>query len=109
MWPASLDPSSGAQLSFRPSQNKFPSAHCDLEVVNWARFMPAHLNRQIIILLTALGVGSPIFYTLQVGHWGGMHLYFLGGDGGLTSLVLCQVCQVLWARSYVGRDVWTGK
>ena len=63
MWPREAGQS--AELSFRPSMDKFVSSHCDLEVVNWSRFMPAHLNRQIIILLTALGVKSPVFYHLQ--------------------------------------------
>lgn len=50
----------------RDSMVKFESARMSLEVVNWSRFMPCYLNRQIITLLSTLGVPDQVFLDLQV-------------------------------------------
>ncbi|KAF8692040.1 hypothetical protein HU200_039989 [Digitaria exilis] len=62
VWPG---PSDGVQISLRPSMRKFESTHSVLEVVSWTRFQPAFLNRQIITLLTCLGVPDDIFWQMQ--------------------------------------------
>ena len=53
-------------LIFRKSMCKFPSTHTDLEILNWAKFSPAFLNRQIITVLSTLGVKDDAFINLQV-------------------------------------------
>ncbi|KAM5569729.1 RNA-dependent RNA polymerase 6 [Rosa sericea] len=61
-WPPTGD---GFRLSLRPSMNKFESDHTTLEICSWTRFQPGFLNRQIITLLSALGVPDEIFWTMQ--------------------------------------------
>ncbi|KAI7882578.1 RdRP-domain-containing protein [Lichtheimia hyalospora FSU 10163] len=55
---------SGKRLQLRPSQIKFESKYTMFEVIRVARFLPAYLNRQAIILLSALGVKDNIFMTM---------------------------------------------
>jgi RNA-dependent RNA polymerase len=52
-------------MSLRPSMRKFESAHTVIEVVSWTKFQPAFLNRQIITLLTSLGVPDAVFWQMQ--------------------------------------------
>ncbi|KAK7283081.1 hypothetical protein RIF29_12346 [Crotalaria pallida] len=53
------------RLSLRPSMDKFISTHTILEICSWTRFQPGFLNRQIITLLSALGVSDEIFWKMQ--------------------------------------------
>lgn len=62
-WPAKND---GKRLSLRPSMNKFQSNHTTLEICSWTRFQPGFLNRQIITLLSTLGVSDDVFWKMQV-------------------------------------------
>lgn len=55
-----------AHLCLRPSMIKFDSERSNLEIVNWGRFMPGFLNRQIITLLSNLGVPDQVFLDMQV-------------------------------------------
>ncbi|OQU76799.1 hypothetical protein SORBI_3010G213100, partial [Sorghum bicolor] len=52
-------------MSLRPSMRKFESVHPVIEVVSWTKFQPAFLNRQIITLLTSLGVPDDVFWQMQ--------------------------------------------
>ncbi|GAV80756.1 RdRP domain-containing protein [Cephalotus follicularis] len=61
-WPEKND---GIRLSLRPSMNKFKSKHTTLEICSWTRFQPGFLNRQIVTLLSTLGVPDEIFWTMQ--------------------------------------------
>ncbi|XP_010531131.1 PREDICTED: RNA-dependent RNA polymerase 6-like [Tarenaya hassleriana] len=61
-WPSKGD---GIRLSLRPSMNKFHSKHTTLEICSWTKFQPGFLNRQIIILLSTLGVSDNIFWDMQ--------------------------------------------
>ncbi|XP_042520106.1 RNA-dependent RNA polymerase 6-like [Macadamia integrifolia] len=61
-WPRKDD---GILLSLRQSMKKFESMHAILEVISWTRFQPGFLNRQIITLLSALGVPDDIFSRMQ--------------------------------------------
>ena len=54
------------QLTFRKSMCEFPSTNIDLETLNWAKFNPAYLNRQVVNLLSSLGVSNEAFINLQV-------------------------------------------
>ncbi|KAJ9049184.1 hypothetical protein DSO57_1027303 [Entomophthora muscae] len=61
----SVWPNLKCQAQLRPSQKKFHSKHCILEILNIASFSPSYLNRQIITLLSSLGVPDSVFMRLQ--------------------------------------------
>lgn len=63
VWPADSD--DGIRLSLRPSMKKFDSDHKVIEVLAWTRFLPGFLNRQIIVLLSSLGVSDAVFWRMQ--------------------------------------------
>jgi RNA-dependent RNA polymerase len=60
-----VDPYSQEKLSLRPSMNKFSSTHIGLEILNWSKFLPCYLNRQVITLLSTLGVPDLVFERMQ--------------------------------------------
>lgn len=45
----------------RPSQRKFSSNYQALEIIRWSSYSPPQLNRQLITVLTALGVDGSVF------------------------------------------------
>ncbi len=49
------------EIHIRPSQYKFPAIHNGLEIIRWSQFAAATLNRQLILVLSALGVGDEVF------------------------------------------------
>ena len=49
------------EIHMRKSQYKFDAEYEGLEVIRWSQFMAAHLNRQLILVLSALGVPDEIF------------------------------------------------
>ncbi|ORX90712.1 RdRP-domain-containing protein [Basidiobolus meristosporus CBS 931.73] len=55
----------GYSVHLRPSQNKFRSTHTELEIVRTAEFMPAYLNRQLIMLLVSMGIPEDVFVQIQ--------------------------------------------
>jgi RNA-dependent RNA polymerase len=60
-----VDPRSSYKLSLRPSMRKYTSNNRSLDVLNWTKYRPCFLNRQIITLLSTLGVEGHHFQTLQ--------------------------------------------
>ncbi|KAG0198083.1 hypothetical protein BGX28_008427 [Mortierella sp. GBA30] len=52
-------------VQIRPSMKKFDVAHYVLEVIKTSAFIPSYLNRQIIILITALGVSDKVILDLK--------------------------------------------
>ncbi len=52
-------------LAFRKSMKKFESGHNRLDVLNVTEYIPCYLNRQIIIILSSLGIEDQVFDTLQ--------------------------------------------
>ncbi|GBG67850.1 hypothetical protein CBR_g971 [Chara braunii] len=60
-----VDPHSTFKLSLRPSMVKFDSIHQDLEVITHSKYLPCFLNRQIINILSGLGIPDQIFIELQ--------------------------------------------
>ncbi|KAJ9641492.1 hypothetical protein H2199_005462 [Coniosporium tulheliwenetii] len=52
-------------VHIRESQYKFPAMHEGLEVIRVSFFATATLNRQIILVLTALGVPDRVFLKMQ--------------------------------------------
>ncbi|KMQ47920.1 hypothetical protein HL42_1425 [Trichophyton rubrum] len=49
------------EVHIRKSQYKFAAIHNGLEIIRWSQFAAAHLNRQLIVVLSALGVSDEIF------------------------------------------------
>ncbi|KAI9808580.1 MAG: hypothetical protein M1825_003729 [Sarcosagium campestre] len=49
------------QVHIRKSQYKFPAIHNGLEIIRWSMHAAASLNRQIIMVLSTLGVEDEIF------------------------------------------------
>ncbi|KAG0093757.1 hypothetical protein BGZ93_001926 [Podila epicladia] len=55
----------GNQVEIRRSMKKFDVDHYVLEVIKTSAFTPSYLNRQIIILLSALGVPDKVILDLK--------------------------------------------
>eukprot|EP00026_Physarum_polycephalum_P001375 Phypoly_transcript_01376.p1 GENE.Phypoly_transcript_01376~~Phypoly_transcript_01376.p1 ORF type:complete len:1098 (-),score=75.38 Phypoly_transcript_01376:69-3362(-) len=53
------------KLAMRPSMNKFTSNHYKFEVVTFSHYISFYLNRQIIQLLSSLGIDDQVFIDLQ--------------------------------------------
>ena len=49
------------EIHIRPSQYKFAAPHEGLEIIRWSQFATASLNRQLILVLSTLGVPDDIF------------------------------------------------
>ena len=49
------------EVHIRPSQYKFPAMHEGLEIIRWSQMASANLNRQLILVLSALGVPDEVF------------------------------------------------
>jgi RNA-dependent RNA polymerase len=61
-----VDPKlSGIDVKIRPSQFKFESKSAELEIVRWSHFWQPFLNRQIILVLSNLGVTDKVFIDMQ--------------------------------------------
>ena len=55
------DKLSDMEIYVRRSQYKFPAKDENLEIIRWSQFASANLNRQIILVLSALGVPDEVF------------------------------------------------
>ncbi|CAG8234887.1 unnamed protein product [Penicillium salamii] len=53
------------EVHLRPSQQKFEATHNGLEIIRWSQFSLATLNRQLILVLGALGVKDEVFLQKQ--------------------------------------------
>ncbi|XP_041013861.1 probable RNA-dependent RNA polymerase 1 [Juglans microcarpa x Juglans regia] len=60
-----VDPTSSMKLSLRKSMCKYKSDNTQLDVLAWSKFQPYFLNRQIITLLSNLGVKDRAFRKRQ--------------------------------------------
>ncbi|MCL7028409.1 hypothetical protein MKW94_007148 [Papaver nudicaule] len=60
-----LDPTSKKKLSLRQSMCKFKSQNTKLDVLSWSKYQPCFLNRQVISLLSTLGVSDYVFEKKQ--------------------------------------------
>ena len=49
------------EIHLRPSQYKFPSKYEGLEIIRWSQYSTANLNRQLIMVLSALQVPDTVF------------------------------------------------
>ncbi|KAL6003376.1 multidrug resistance protein [Asimina triloba] len=59
------DPRSSYKLSLRDSMSKFKSENTKLDVLGWSKYQPCYLNRQLITLLSTLGVEDHVFERKQ--------------------------------------------
>ncbi|CAL5068316.1 unnamed protein product [Urochloa decumbens] len=60
-----VDPTSFFNLSLRPSMMKFDSKSTMLNITNWSKSQPCYVNREIISLLSTLGIKDEIFLSMQ--------------------------------------------
>ncbi|KAK8448965.1 hypothetical protein SEVIR_7G137100v4 [Setaria viridis] len=60
-----VDPTSFYNLSLRPSMKKFESKSTMLNITNWSKSQPCYVNREIISLLSTLGIKDEIFLSMQ--------------------------------------------
>ncbi|XVF85598.1 hypothetical protein PTKIN_Ptkin17bG0129800 [Pterospermum kingtungense] len=60
-----VDPTSSRKLSLRRSMLKYESKHRKLDVLLWSKYQPCFLNRQLITLLSTLGVPDHAFEKKQ--------------------------------------------
>ncbi|KAM0912877.1 hypothetical protein ACQ4PT_012533 [Festuca glaucescens] len=60
-----IDPRSPWKLSLRRSMSKFQSDNIKLDVLAYSKYQPCFLNRQLITLLSTLGVRDNIFELKQ--------------------------------------------
>jgi RNA-dependent RNA polymerase len=60
-----VDPTSSIKLSLRESMRKYNSQTTTLDVLGWSKYQPCFLNRQIINLLSNLGVSDQVFEKRQ--------------------------------------------
>ncbi|PSR91032.1 RNA-dependent RNA polymerase [Actinidia chinensis var. chinensis] len=59
------DPTSSMKMSLRKSMSKYESENTKLDVLAWSKYQPSYLNRQLITLLSTLGVEDHIFEKKQ--------------------------------------------
>ncbi|KAL0541822.1 hypothetical protein IC582_021886 [Cucumis melo] len=60
-----IDPTSEKKLSLRKSMLKYMSLDTQLDVLLWSKYQPCFLNRQVINLLSTLGIGDDVFVKKQ--------------------------------------------
>ncbi|XP_058079206.1 probable RNA-dependent RNA polymerase 1 [Magnolia sinica] len=60
-----VDPMSPFKLSLRKSMHKYKSDNTKLDVLGWSKYQPSYLNRQLITLLSTLGVRDRVFEMKQ--------------------------------------------
>ncbi|CAH9095976.1 unnamed protein product [Cuscuta epithymum] len=60
-----VDPSSSKKLSLRKSMLKYESDNVTLDVLAWSKYQPCYLNRQLVSLLSTLGIRDEVFERKQ--------------------------------------------
>ncbi|XP_048135421.1 RNA-dependent RNA polymerase 1-like [Rhodamnia argentea] len=60
-----VDPTSYVKLSLRKSMSKYESNETKLNVLAWSKYQPCFLNRQLITLLSTLGIPDHVFEKKQ--------------------------------------------
>ncbi|KOS45065.1 hypothetical protein ACN38_g4048 [Penicillium nordicum] len=51
------------EVHIRPSQQKFETNQVGLEIIRWSQYSLATLNRQLILVLSALGIPDKVFHS----------------------------------------------
>ncbi|KAJ9135706.1 hypothetical protein P3X46_032858 [Hevea brasiliensis] len=60
-----VDPTSPKKLSLRKSMSKYKSNNTSLDVLGWSKYQGCFLNREVITLLSTLGVRDRVFESKQ--------------------------------------------
>ncbi|XP_057962937.1 RNA-dependent RNA polymerase 1-like [Malania oleifera] len=60
-----VDPTSSMKLSLRKSMSKYESQNKKLDVLAWSKYQACFLNRQLVTLLSTLGVRDHVFEKKQ--------------------------------------------
>lgn len=60
-----VDPTSSMKLSLRRSMSKYKSTNTSLDILDWSKYRACFLNREVITLLSTLGVEDPVFERKQ--------------------------------------------
>ncbi|KAK3142358.1 hypothetical protein QOZ80_4BG0345500 [Eleusine coracana subsp. coracana] len=60
-----VDPTSFFDLSLRPSMKKFESQSSMLNITSWSKSQPCYVNREILSLLSTLGIRDETFESMQ--------------------------------------------
>nr|CAA09697.1 RNA-directed RNA polymerase [Nicotiana tabacum] len=60
-----VDPYSSMKLSLRKSMLKYESNNIKLDVLGWSKYQPCYLNRQLVTLLSTLGVIDDVLEQKQ--------------------------------------------
>nr|ABO92978.1 putative RNA-dependent RNA-polymerase [Solanum tuberosum] len=60
-----VDPYSSMKLSLRKSMSKYESDNNKLDVLEWSKYQPCYLNRQLVTLLSTLGVKDDVLEQKQ--------------------------------------------
>lgn len=81
----SLD-SRAQEITIRRSQYKFAARHEGLEIIRWSQFAAANLNRQIILVLSTLGVPDAVFVEKQKAQLADLELAMTNEKVALTML-----------------------
>lgn len=65
---------------------KFDSDHKVIEVLAWTRFQPGFLNRQIIVLLSSMGVSDAVFWRMQKSMVGNLEMILTDSEVALETI-----------------------
>jgi len=60
-----VDPTSSMKLSLRRSMSKYKSTNTSLDILDWTKYRACFLNREVITLLSTLGVEDQVFERKQ--------------------------------------------
>ncbi|KAJ6431655.1 hypothetical protein OIU84_019022 [Salix udensis] len=60
-----VDPTSSMKLSLRKSMSKYKSTNTSLDILEWSKYQACFLNREVITLLSTLGVKDESFLRKQ--------------------------------------------
>ncbi|KAG0154062.1 hypothetical protein PDIDSM_1442 [Penicillium digitatum] len=61
------------EVHIRPSQQKFETTQAGLEIIRWSQYSLATLNRQLILVLSALGIPDKVFHSKLNSMLGSFH------------------------------------
>ncbi|CAG7971093.1 unnamed protein product [Penicillium nalgiovense] len=74
------------EVHIRPSQQKFETSQAGLEIIRWSQYSLATLNRQIILVLSALGIPDEIFHSKLNTMLGSFHRAMLNDSKAINLL-----------------------
>lgn len=89
-------------IALRKSQNKFPTQHSHLEVVRVATLGHCYLNRQVIVLLSSLGIPDAVFIKLTAQMISNLNEMFNDQETAINVLQTLQASECLVAMVNAG-------